>query len=225
MKIPARRQTSPVPLFQELPEGEIGVILAKAALRKVRAGTILCRQGEPAAHLFLMRNGHVRFVRATSSGDEVLLRLIGPGGCFGIASLLAGPARYAGTARTTDETRLYVWEADTIQQTAAAHPRLAQNALGVVLQYLKDYIDRHIALVSKTAEQRLARTLTALGATNGRVLPTGVEIDITNQDLGSLADVGIYTVSRQLKNWEREGHLVKHRGGLLVRHPEALLHE
>jgi CRP-like cAMP-binding protein len=215
--------TSPVALFAGLPDDVVSTILASGTLRAFRAGATLCRRGDPARSMFLVRSGRAKFVRTTADGQEVIVHWLSPGDCFGIGSLLAGPARYMGTAVTLQEGRAYVWDGRVLQAAAARHPRLAQNALTIVLAYFKEFGDRHVALLSATAEQRLARTLTQLSVTSGRVLPSGVEIDITNRDLGSLADVGVYTVSRQLRDWAREGHLVKHRQRILVRRPEALL--
>jgi CRP/FNR family transcriptional regulator, nitrogen oxide reductase regulator len=219
------RPPSPVPIFEGLPETVASAVLSAATLRTFHPGMVLCRQGDQARSMFLLRSGKVRFVRATEAGDAVIMRWLAPGDCFGIGSLLAGPVAYMGTAEAVDDGRVYQWDGRTFQAAAARHPRLAQNALTIVLRYFKDYGDRHLALLSATAGQRLARTLTALGSGTGRVLPSGVEIDISNRDLGSLADVSVYTVSRQLQRWEREGHVVKHRQRILLRHPEALLHE
>jgi CRP/FNR family transcriptional regulator, nitrogen oxide reductase regulator len=216
---------TPVPIFEGLPETVASTILGAAVQRAFRPGMVLCRQGDPARSMFLLRSGKARFVRTTEAGDEVTMRWLAPSDCFGIGSLLAGPVAYMGTAQAVDDGRVYQWEGRTFQAAAARHPRLAQNALTIVLRYFREYGDRHLALLSATAGQRLARTLTSLGSTTGRVLPAGVEIDISNRDLGSLADVSLYTVSRQLQRWEREGHVVKHRQRILVRHPEALLHE
>jgi CRP-like cAMP-binding protein len=214
-----------VALFEGLPESVAGAVLATATARSIRTGMVLSRQGDPAHSMFLLRSGSAKFMRSTAGGHEVIMRWLGPGDCFGMGSLLAGPVAYMGTALTVEAGRVYQWDGPTFQAAAARYPRLAQNALTVVLKYLKEYGDRHAALLSATAEQRLARTLTQLGAVGGHVLPSGVEIGITNSDLGSLADVGAYTVSRQLRQWEREGHLVKQRQRILLRHPEALMRE
>jgi CRP/FNR family transcriptional regulator, nitrogen oxide reductase regulator len=216
------RPETPVALFSGMQDGAVAEILAASRLREWVPGSILCRYGEPAVSLFLMRSGRAKFGRTTAGGDEVILRWLSPGDTFGVASLLAGPAGYMGTAETLDDSRVYEWEGDRFREAASAHPLLAQNALTIVLDYLKDFMDRHIALLSATAEQRLARTLTRLGVTSGRVRPAGVEVDITKRDLGLLADVGMYTVSRQLRDWEREGYVVKRRQRILLRHPEAL---
>jgi len=223
MKTAHRRDATSVQLFAGLSETESSALLARATQRVARAGTVLFRQGEPASALFLLRNGRVKFVRSNAEGQEAVLRWLSPGDCFGIGSLVAAPWCYFGTAQAVGEVRVYRWDASTIRAAAVRHPELARNALGIILRTFKEFSDRHIALLSASAERRLARTLTSLGATSGRIMPTGVEIDITNRDLGSLADVGLYTVSRQLRHWARHGHLVKHRQRILVRRPEALL--
>jgi CRP-like cAMP-binding protein len=55
------------------------------------------------------------------------------------------------------------------------------------------------------------------------VLPGGVEVDIKNEDLASLADVNFYTVSRILAAWESQKVVSKSRGKVLIRCPERML--
>ncbi len=222
MNIPSPPPVVPPPLLAGLTDTDLRSLMTGAACRQIPSRTVLCRQDEPARLMFLVRSGLVRFARTTMDGRDVLLRRLGPGECFGIASLVPGPVNYMATAVTMEVAQLYQWNADAIRLAAEACPQLSQNAMRIALQYLQEFIDRHLSLLSRTAEQRLARTLARLGATSGRVLPTGVEVDINNQDLASLADVGMFTVSRQLKRWEREGHLVKQRQRVIIRHPEAL---
>jgi CRP/FNR family transcriptional regulator, cyclic AMP receptor protein len=212
-------------LLAGLTEQDGRAVRALAAARTVSAGTALCRQGEPAEWVFLLLSGRAKFARTTAQGREVLLRRLGPGECFGLASLVPGPVNYMATAVTIGETALLAWDAATIRAAATAYPTLSQNAFRIALEYLEEFAERHVALLSQSAEQRVARTITHLGATAGRVLPSGVEVDISNHDLASLADVGMFTVSRQLKQWEREGHLLKKRQKVILRHPEALFTE
>jgi CRP-like cAMP-binding protein len=80
-----------------------------------------------------------------------------------------------------------------------------------------------MALVSDTAEERLAYTLVELVSRAGHLHAGRLEVDIKNEDLASLADISIFTASRLLKNWERKGALEKQRGKVLIRSPEKLL--
>jgi CRP/FNR family transcriptional regulator, cyclic AMP receptor protein len=221
----AKQPVSIPPLLSGLDEAQRHAVLARAAPRAYPPGAVLCRQGEAAESLFLVRSGRVRFARTTGDGRDVLLRALNAGDCFGLASLVPGPVNYMATAVANGEASLLVWGGSEVREAAVLFPRLSENAFRIALDYLQQIIDRHVALLSTSAEQRVARTITRLGATNGRVLPTGVEVEISNHDLAALADVGMFTVSRQLKRWEREGHLLKTRQKVLLRHPEALITE
>ena len=110
-----------------------------------------------------------------------------------------------------------------IRQLATRYPKLAENALRTALRYLALYVKRHIGLVSNTAQERLAYALSSLGSRAGRALPSGLEVEVKNEDLASFADVGIFTTSRLLNDWERKGIVEKTRGKVLIRSPEKLL--
>jgi CRP-like cAMP-binding protein len=116
-----------------------------------------------------------------------------------------------------------MWEHLVVRQLAKAYPRLAENALRTVLRYVALFAERHIALVSKPAQERLAFALTSLGSQTGHMVPSGVEIDVKNVELASLADVSSFTASRLLQEWERKGAVEKSRGKVLIRSPEKLL--
>jgi CRP-like cAMP-binding protein len=93
----------------------------------------------------------------------------------------------------------------------------------MLIDYLKAYAERHAGLLTKTAEQRLADKLLDLGYRSGREHPKGVEVEVTNEQLGSLADVSLFTASRLLSGWERKGAVLKERGKVVIRSPEALV--
>jgi len=164
-------------------------ILDSAEVRDFRSNSIIINAGDPATHLFRLRKGRVKYYRITQKGDEVLLWWVSPGEIFGMAALVTMPLRYIGTAEAVDDCELLVWSRKRIRQLAAENGQLAQNALTILTHYLSEYADRLVGLVSDTAEQRLAHTLLRLGHRIGRVQSGGVELSITNENLGSLADV------------------------------------
>jgi CRP-like cAMP-binding protein len=84
-------------------------------------------------------------------------------------------------------------------------------------------MNRHVDIVTKSAESRLADVLLHLATEGGEVRPSGVEIDITNEHLSSLSDISPFTASRLLSKWERDGRLSKQRGRITLRTPESLM--
>ena len=212
-------------LFAGLGKDEVNAILAPAVKRRFKVSETIIRAEEPAAHLMLVRTGCVDFHLETSKGQQVLIRRFGPGNAFGIAAFLSEPMGYLGTASAAQDVEVLAWEHHRVLQLARAYPRFPQNAFRLALHYIAIYAQRHISLVSETAQERLAYALTDVASRTGHVLKTGVEIDIRNQDLASLADVSFFTVSRLLKQWERAGAVEKSRGKVVIRCPEKLLAE
>ena len=216
-------EPSSVRFFTGLEKRETSVILAAATRRKLHGGEIVARADDPATHLFLVRDGCVDFYIVTSEGREILLRRLVSGNVFGVSAFLSEPVGYVGTSKAVHNSEVFVWEHTVIHQLAKDYPRLAENALRTVLRYVALFAERHIALVTKPAQERLAFALTSLGSRTGHMVPSGVEINIKNVDLASLADVSFFSASRFLQEWERKGAVAKSRGKVLIRCPEKLL--
>jgi CRP-like cAMP-binding protein len=212
-----------VRFFSGLEKSETTLILAAATRRKFKGGEILATADEPAAHLFLIKDGSVDCYIVTGEGQKILLRRLVSGNIFGVAALLSQPLGYVGTSKAVRNSEVFMWEHAVVRQLAQAYPRLAENGLRTVLRYIALFAERHIALVSKPAQERVAFALTSLGSRTGHMVPSGVEIKIKNEDLASLSDVSFFSVSRFLQEWERKGAVEKSRGKVLIRSPEKLL--
>lgn len=212
-------------LLAGLDEQTVGLILGAAQLRQTPANQTITTTGEKATQLFLITGGRIRYYRPTKSGDEVLLCLLVPGDVFGLGSLLKCPTPYVGSAETISECELFVWADTCIRQLAQAHPQLAENSLRVVLHYLKAYVEKHVGLVTKPAAHRLADVLLDLAERVGQVASTGVEVDVTNEQLSNLAHISPFTTSHLLTGWRRKGVVSKQRYKVFLHAPEALVFE
>ncbi len=215
--------SQPTELVEGIGRDQLSEILGAAEIREIGARQIILREGGPPAHLFLLKSGYAKFYRLTRNGGEVLLWRLVPGNVFGLGTLLAHPVPYIGTAETTRDCELLVWEQARIRRLAHKYPRLAQNALSIVLRYLAAHFDRLVDLVTCTSPERLARVVLHLGKETGVVVPSGIEITVTNDELAAQANVSTFTVSRFLNRWARKGALSKSRGKVFVRHPEKLV--
>ncbi|MFY9843916.1 MAG: Crp/Fnr family transcriptional regulator [Terriglobales bacterium] len=198
-------------------------ILAAGKVRRISAKRNITTGGHQASHLFLVRSGRVHYYHLTKQGESVLLAWMVPGDVIGLMALLKGPSAYMATAEAISDCELLVWERSVIRKLVSRHPALGENGLRLALGHLQKYVERHIGLVTKTAEERISETLLKLGEQAGEVHPDGIEIHATNDELGALADVSPFTASRVLNNWARAGVLSKGRGRVLLRAPEALM--
>jgi CRP-like cAMP-binding protein len=159
----------------------------------------------------------------TKQGELVLLAWLVPGDVTGLAAILEIQPPYMATAEATSECDVLSWEHSVLRKLVSSHPLLAENALRIARDYLRTYLERHISLLTKSAETRLAETLVRFSDQCGQFRPDGIEIRATNEQLASLADISPFTASRVRGKWERAGTLSKGRGSVLLHSPEALM--
>jgi len=212
-----------VPLFEGLTAEEIKTVLAKSRKLAVEAKARLCTPEDRAFKLLLLVRGRIKFCRLTAEGEEIVLRLMTPGECFGLSAFLPNPPHYLGTAETTTRAELVEWRHKDILELSELFPQLKTNSLRIALFLLSSIADRHAALFSGSADNRIARVLVDLGRRSGTVSPEGIDVSITNEQLGSLADASRFTVSRTLSKWDKAEVITKSREVICIHSPEELL--
>jgi len=201
----------------------VQAILAAGQVRRVPAKHNITSGGSEATHLYLLQSGRARYYHLTRHGEAVLLAWLASGDVIGLVALLKTSCTYMGTAEAASDCELLTWERPVLRQLVSRYPVLSENGLHIALAYLRRYVARHVGLVTRTAEERLADVLLKLGRQSGEVHADGIEIQITNDQLGALADTSPFTASRVLNNWVRGGALSKGRGRVLLHAPEALM--
>jgi len=209
-------------LFASLEDTALQEIFDAGRLRHMGPKTNIISTGGRPDYLFLLRRGRARSYVLTESGLEIVLLWLVPGGVLGLASLLANPPTYMINATTVTDCEFLVWDHNTVRRLANAYPELTENALRLALHYLRRYVKRHVNIVTKSAESRLAQKLLHLASEAGVVEPQGIAVDITNEQLSSLSDISPFTTSRLLSRWEQEHWLTKQRGRVTLLAPEDL---
>lgn len=210
-------------LFAGLSDGAMQALLDTAQPRHIAAKKNLIVRGGHPDHLFLLKTGRARSYILSEDGCEIALLWAGPGEALGLVTLLPAPPAYMANTTTITACECLVWDHDTIRQLATEHPQIMENGFRVALYHLAAYMKRHLNLVTKSAESRLAHRLIELATTAGQIRNSGIGIDITNEQLGSLSDIGYFTTSRILAKWEHEGMLSKQRGRVTIHAPESLM--
>lgn len=208
--------------FEGLTPAEIGMVLSAAAFRRYPANSVIVHQGDSADRLFLLLTGRARFFSIMPDGQKVLYLRLAPGEIFGGAAFMAKPEEYLVSTEAVMDSTALVWNRPAIRGLAKPYPRLVENALLLMFDYLVFYKAVHTSLICHTARQRLAQVLSNLAHGIGQKVSDGVELDILNEELANEANVTPFTTSRLLSEWQRKGLVVKTRGKLLVRSPEQL---
>jgi len=209
-------------LLRGLKKPEIDLILAAARLRRYPASSVMTRQGDKADQLFLLWRGRARYFFETADGKRLILLWIPPGHIFGAATMASFWSRYLVSTEAVRDSIVLVWDRPTIRSLTRRFPQLLMNAYLTSMEYLSWYISTHVALTSQTARERLAHVLLGYAPIIGRQVAGGIEFDATNEELADAASVDLYTTSRVIREWHRNGAIRKLRGKIILRSGEEL---
>ncbi len=210
------------PFLAGLRRADVETIVAAARVRRYWPGQFLAHADDAADHLYLLTSGRARSYVTTDDGKRLRVRCHTPGDVVGLRALLDHCTAYMFTTEVGKPLETLVWDRTTLRRLAQRFPQLLVNALGVLSEYVANYLKTHIALTSHTAERRIAQALLDLGRSIGQAAPRGIEFEITNEALADIANTTLFTASRLLSRWQRNGLVEKSRGKVLLRSQELL---
>ena len=211
-------------LFRGLPPGDVETILRRARRARVERGGPLFRQGGRAGAIYVLVRGKLKLTRLHPDGQEVIVRIIGPGDVFGAVAAL-GDTVYPVSAVAVQAGEALAWDGQAMGRLLVEYPGVALNAMRILVARVHELQDRLSELVAERVEQRLAQAVLRLIAQAGTKTAEGVLLDIplSRRDLAELTGTTLYTASRILSGWESQGLIATRRQRLVVRNPHGLV--
>ncbi len=219
-----RSLVSGLPAFAGLSGAEADAVLALARSSRFPKDTEVFSQDEEAGQFFLLLSGHIRVVRTTSDGEQVIARYINEGELFGIA-IAMGRTTYPASAVAAVDCVVLSWPNSVWPDLQARVPAFGANAYQTIGARLQDTQSRVMEMSTRQVEQRIASAVMRLVQQSGRKTQDGVEIDfpITRQDIAEMTGSTLHTVSRLMSAWEEEGIVRSGRQKVTVTDPHALM--
>jgi CRP/FNR family transcriptional regulator, nitrogen oxide reductase regulator len=202
---------------------DLAAILGEATPQRFRARSVIAREGHRADKVFLMLDGLARTFTTTPKGEKIILLWVPAGDISGGRAFLSKPMDYLLSTETVTDSLALVWPRNAILLLAKRYPRLLENALLIASDYLAAYRDIHVAASRDSASQRVAQVLNKLAKRMEQRSSDGTILNVSNEELANEANVTIFTISRLLSKWQREGFLVKSRERIVIRSPEELI--
>mgnify|MGYP000418450118 CR=1 FL=1 len=104
-------------------------------------------------------------------------------------------------------------------------PSIAINLVCIVLERSDDRQHRYLEVCTEHVDQRIARSLLRLMLRAGLKTKEGILIDIalSRQNIADYSGTTLYTVSRTLSAWEKNGWIRSGREQIIVLNPHALV--
>lgn len=204
------------PAFGALPVREIEAIAAVAGEASYRARDYIFREGDPAVWLWLVRAGHVKILRQSAAGKDVVLELLGPGEMFGAVAVFEGRP-YPAAAQASEDAVVVKVPAPAIVALGERHPAFVKEIFRMISRRLRTAHDSVKSLAVDPAESRLAAALLRTAEREGRPEGRGVALPfpLTRQSLADMSGTTVETAIRVIGHWQKDG-LVRDADGRLV---------
>jgi CRP-like cAMP-binding protein len=213
-----------LPPFRRLSRPQIREILDAATALRFDAGSAVFSEGLPVERFFLLLDGHIRVIRTTPGGDQIIALHIAPGQLFGIGAAI-GRTTYPATAMTADDCVALAWPNRLWPVFVKSYDGFATETYKTVGERVGEMNNRIVEMATQAVEQRIACAILRLVTQTGRKVDAGIEIGmpITRQNLSDMTGTTLHTVSRLLSGWERDGIVQSERKKITVTAPHRLV--
>lgn len=219
-----RSLISRLPLFQGMTPEEQSELLRSARSSRYAKDSTIFEQEAEANSFFVLIAGHIRVVRTTPDGQQVIARYISEGEIFGVAAAL-GRTTYPATAVAAVDCVVLAWANSQWAELARRFPVFGATTYKTVGTRLQETQTRVVEMSTEQVEQRVAHALLRLANQTGRKTDSGIEIDfpISRQDIAEMTGTTLHTVSRLLSKWEDNGIILSGRQKVTVKDAHRLV--
>lgn len=180
------------------------------------AGSITFHQGDSCTNYLLVVNGSIKVIARNPAGREIVLYRVKPGGsCVLTTSCLLSGTHYPAEGIAETEIRALTLPVKTFNEGLARSTAFRKFVFDSYGQRLTEVIALVEAISFGHINQRLARYL----CEHNNDMNT---LNVTHQELATELGSAREVISRQLKEFERQGWLEQQRGKIRLVDPESI---
>lgn len=212
------------PSFAGLSGEELDAILALARSARYPKDSEVFSQDAEAGAFFLLLSGHIRVVRTSPEGHQVIARYINEGELFGIAVAM-GRTTYPATAVAAVDCVALSWPNSAWPELQSRFSAFGASVFRTIGSRLQETQAQVMEMSTQQVEQRVAHALLRIVRQSGRKTEEGIEVvfPITRQDIAEMTGTTLHTVSRLLSAWEDQGIVRGGRQKVTITDPHALV--
>lgn len=210
-------------MFQNATDDDLQLILANSVPRSIEEGEYFFLQGDPADHLYVLVEGQVKLLQSNPAGQQISLRIIYPWQMFGALGAVRDQASYPASAQALEESSALAVKGIFLREMMQTRPYLSFDLMKLMTSYIQEMQSRYRELATERVAQRIARALLRLTAQSGQKAEDGILLEFSRQDLAEVSGSTLYTVSRVLSEWERQGLVDTGRERIRITQPHGLV--
>ncbi len=214
-----------VAIFRQTGREDISAIARLAGTTEVNEEGFFFHQGDPARRLFIMVEGRAKICKISPDGQQINLRTISPNQLFGAIGSVEPEGNYPASAQALENCSALVIDSQEFARLLKDRPQLSFGLMRLMTGYIQEMQERYHELATQKVHQRIARVLLRLAAQSGQKMGSGILIDLpfSRQDLAEMAGTTLFTVSRVLSGFEKQGLISTGRERVTIIRPHELV--
>ena len=212
-----------VSVFQNATDEDLNMIARQGIERSIEEGEFFFFQGDPAAYLYVLISGLAKLTQTNPAGQQVNLRTINEWHMFGALGAVREGATYPASAQAMENCTAMAIKSEYLHEMMQTRTYLSFDLMNLMTGYIQEMQERYRELATEKVERRIARALLRLASKMGTKSEGGIELFFTRQDLAEMSGTTLYTVSRILSDWERQGLVEAGRERVLIRNPHGVV--
>jgi CRP-like cAMP-binding protein len=199
-----------------LPERDRQELLRRSTIRTLGERKCIFRRGDPGRTVIVVLVGHVKLSSLTADGREVVLEIVGPGGCFGELAVLNDVPR-AADATTMTRCHLLAIDGRQFLQVLEHSLEAMRAVMTLISRRLRAATQRVMDTVALPATARVAKALLELAELHCETVRNGarIELRISQAELGGMTGLTRESVNKQLAAL-RDAGLISQSGGCVT---------
>lgn len=195
-----------VPIFEGMGYEELEELEKITKERIFKKGSVIIVEGEKGEDVFIIRSGKVKIFKTTNEGREIILDIKGKSKIFAEVTLF-NESKNPATVVAIEDSVILSLNNDDLKKIIKQNPDMALNIIRVLSKRLKESQSRIKSMASNDTYIRTAQVLIKLTEKYGVELENGaieLNLNITREELASLAGTSRETVSRALSQFKKE---------------------
>ncbi|MHB1039728.1 MAG: Crp/Fnr family transcriptional regulator [Desulfobacteria bacterium] len=204
-----------VPLFAGFGPSDFESLEKCLVRRRYPAGQTLFHMGDDGGSLHFIERGRVKVTIPSSSGEELILAILGAGNLLGELSLFDGKPRSA-TVQALEDTETLCLHREDLLALMRGRFDVVEKILVVLAGRIRDtdtlLADKHFLDITARLAKKILDLGDTFGIQEGGQVRIGVKI--TQKDLASMIGATRESINKQIKALRDQG-LVRISGGTI----------
>lgn len=187
-------------IFSSLNEQEIKKLNNCKTTHEYNRGQVIFYEGNPSLAIYCVHSGMVKLFKTSFSGEEFVIRLLGPGEIIGFRALLADE-HFAASAQAVSDTQICIISREDFLDLLNSSTELSFNVMAKLAIDLRIAEEQFLSRAQENVRQRTARMLLQLLETSNELSKgdSKISVPILRSEMAQVVGTTPETLSRTLR--------------------------